>query len=193
MAWMDGNGLYHGTWDQTDSGAAIREWKPTRDALAGVMRDAGCMKCHGDAKGKPVAFESDWFNLQTPELSRILRAPIPPGGPGLGLGLCRDRKTDPARQRVRLLVDGYAHAVKPIKDFPRRLLPRPDTNGAPVISFASLDDTNRVRMLDIIRKARADALKQPRVDLPGAKVTGGACRARSLVEPALLPSADLTR
>lgn len=48
-------------------------------------------------------------------------------------------------------------------------------------------------MLDIIRKARADALKQPRVDLPGAKVTGGACGVVSLVEPALLPSADLTR
>lgn len=193
MAWMDGNGLYHGTWDQTDSGVAIREWKPTRDALAGVMRDAGCMKCHGDAKGKPVAFESDWFNLQTPELSRILRASMPAGAPGGGLGLCRDRKIDPARQRVRLLVDGYAHAVKPIKDFPRRPLQLRDTSGVPVISFASLDDTNRVRMLHIIRNARADALKQPRVDLPGAKIDGGSCRTLSLVEPTVAPPVDLTR
>lgn len=188
MAWMDSNGLYHGTWDQTDAGAAIKQWPAARDALAGVMRDAGCMKCHGNDKGQPLLFESDWFNLQTPELSRILRAPQPPEAPGGGLGLCRDRKVDPARLRVRLLVDGYAHAVKPIEQFPRRILTPPDTSGAPVVSFAAPDDPHRQRLLEIIRQARAGALENPRVDLPGAKIDGGSCRTLSLVEPAPAPS-----
>lgn len=174
MAWMDSNGLYHGTWDQTESGAAIKEWQPARTALTAVMRDAGCVKCHGNEKGELLLFESDWFNLQTPELSRILRAPMAAGG--AGLGLCRDRKVDPARQRVRLLVDGYAHAVKPVEQFTRRMLPPPDASGAPAVTFATAADPNRLRMLEIIRSARAAALTHPRVDLPGAEIIGGSSR-----------------
>lgn len=188
MAWMDSNGLYHGTWDQTDAGAAIKQWPAAREALAGVMRGAGCMECHCNDQGQPVLFENDWFNLQTPELSRILRAPQPPDAPGGGLGLCRKRKVDPARHRVRLLVDGYAHAVKPIEQFPRRVLPPPDTSGAPVVSFAAPNDPNRQRMLEIIRQARVGALENPRVDLPGAKIDGGSCRTLTLAEPALAAS-----
>lgn len=190
MAWIDTNGLYHGTWDQTESGAAIPEWKPARDALAGVMAEAGCLKCHGDGKGQVALFESDWFNLQTPELSRILRAPQAAGATGGGLGLCRDRKVDPSRQRIRLLVNGYAHAVKPIEQFPRRAVPPPDAGGAPVVSFSSPDDPHRRRMLEIIRSARAEALQHPRVDLPGANVIGGACRVLSMADPATPPSPE---
>ena len=39
------------------------------------MRAAGCLECHGQ-KGKVTYFENDWVNLQRPELSRILRAPL---------------------------------------------------------------------------------------------------------------------
>jgi hypothetical protein len=189
MAWMDSNGLYHGTWDYTDHGCAVRNWKPTRDALVAEMRAAGCTRCHGDKPGnnaQPLVFENDWFNLKDPPLSRILRAPLPAGGDGLGLGLCRDRKADPARQRVRLLVKGYAHAVKPIEEFERRKIVPPDPSGRPVVSFASSGDQHYQAMLAIIRKARQVALATPRVDMPGAVRIAGASR-RSV--PAPVPEA----
>jgi mono/diheme cytochrome c family protein len=187
MAWMDTNGVYHGTWDQTAGGAAVAAWPAARDALVGVMREAGCVRCHGDDQGRVARFESDWINLQSPDASRILRAPMPAGSPGLGLGLCRDRPVDPARQRVRLLVDGYAHAVKPIDHFPRRVLDAPVSDGPPVVSFSGPDDPHRQRMAGIIRQARDEALRNPRVDMPGAVVIGGSCRSVSLAHPATPP------
>ncbi len=179
MAWIDGNGLYHGTWDSTESGCAIREWKPARKALADAMAKAGCLRCHGDDAGKLRYFEEDWINLEHPELSRILRAPLAAGPEGLGL--CRDRKVDPRRQRIRQLVDGYAHAVRPIAAFPRREYLAPDPSGAPAISFASTNDPTRLAMLAIIRDARKQALAHPRVDMPGARIVPGGSRHRGVL------------
>jgi hypothetical protein len=175
MAWMDSNGLYHGTWDYTANGCATPAWKSTKQRLVSVMESAGCAKCHGGTNGI-ARFEGDWFNLREPEFSRILRAPLPKDAKGYGLGLCRDRKVDPKQQRLRLLVDGYAHAVKPVADFPRRELKQGDTNGAPVASLASVKDAPYQKMLAVIRRGRDEALAAPRVDMPGAEIIAGACR-----------------
>jgi hypothetical protein len=139
------------------------------------MESAGCANCHGGTNGI-ARFESDWFNLREPELSRILRAPLPKDAKGFGLGLCRDRKVDAKQQRIRLLVDGYAHAVKPVQDFPRCELVRGDTNGAPVVTFDSIKDVRYQKMLAAIRRGRDEALAAPRVDMPGAEVIAGASR-----------------
>jgi hypothetical protein len=139
------------------------------------MHSAGCLRCHGD--GQRISyFENDWINLQTPEHSRILRAPLPQGSPGLGLGLCRDRRVDPARQRIHLLWNGYAHAVLPPEAFPKRPVVPYDPSGQPVASFASAQDIHYQTMLGIIREAREKVLANPRVDMPGAEVVPGACR-----------------
>lgn len=194
LAWIDTNGLYYGTWDYTSSGCAIREWNGLKASLTTRMQAAGCLECHGD--GKQVAyFENDWINLQTPEFSRILRAPLPVGGEGFGLGLCRQRKVDPARQRIHLLWKGYAHAVQPPEAFPKQLVVPPDPSGKPVTRFASNQDANYQAMLSIIREARQQALASPRIDMPGAEATAGACRmflppAVPAVAPPLLASAD---
>jgi hypothetical protein len=175
MAWIDSNGLYYGTWDSTSAGCGIKNWAPTRDALIAAMNNAGCMSCHGD-KGKPAFFEEDWFNLKDPEMSRILRAPLSAGQDGYGLGLCRERKVDPRRQRIRQLVSGYAHAVQPVEAFARRQYLPPDLDGEPVASFASTADPQYRAMLEIIRNARQIALATPRIDMPGAKIIPGESR-----------------
>ncbi|MBI5383538.1 MAG: PD40 domain-containing protein [Verrucomicrobia bacterium] len=175
MAWIDSNGLYHGSWDYSPSGCATPAWKSTKQRLVSVMESAGCAKCHGGTNGI-ARFESDWFNLREPEFSRILRAPLPKDAKGYGLGLCRDRKVDAKQQRIRLLVDGYAHAVKPVQDFPRRELARGDTNSASVVSFTSVKDAPYQKMLAAIRRGRDEALAAPRVDMPGAEVIAGASR-----------------
>lgn len=174
MAWMDSNGLYHGTWNSTPVGCAVPNWQSTRNALATEMSAAGCNKCHG-TEGKALVFESDWFNLQRPELSRILRAPLAAGSDGFGLGLCRDRIAG-AEQRVRLLVEGYAHAVKPIEQFPKREIKPWNTNGTAVVTFGSTNHPGYQRMLTTIQKARLSALRNPRVDMPGAEVSEGQSR-----------------
>lgn len=175
MAWIDTNGLYHGTWDYSPAGCAIAEWNGLRGALVSRMQAAGCMTCHG-AGGQPVFFENDWINLEKPELSRILRAPLAAGGEGFGLGFCRDRKVDPQRQRLRLLRNGYAHAVQPPEAFPRQPVLPPDPSGEPVVSFASVQDDHYQNMLAIIREGREAALAHPRIDMPGAEVVAGSCR-----------------
>ncbi len=184
MAWIDSNGLYHGTWDYTDNGCAIKNWAATKQALTAEMQKAGCLKCHGDGK-QAFTFENDWINLQDPHFSRILRAPLastPPSPPlgkggiedGFGLGLCRNRKlTD---RRLKLLWSGYAHAVLPLDKFPKVALQPRSTEGKPVVSFTSNADPHYQNVLAIIRKARAQALASPRQDMPGADVSAGACR-----------------
>jgi hypothetical protein len=175
LAWIDTNGLYHGTWDYTSSGCAIQDWPRTTAALADAMRSAGCQRCHGSGD-RPSFFENDWINLKDPEWSRILRAPLARNGAGAGLALCRDRKVAPSRQRLHLLWKGYAHAVQPVEAFERHDFVPPDRSGEPVISFTSTSDPNYQSMLGLIRDGRARALANPRVDMPGADILPGACR-----------------
>ena len=175
MAWMDSNGLYHGTWNATNSGCAIKDWKSTQAQLVAEMQKAGCFECHAE-KGKLAFIENDWINLQNPQWSRILRAPLSSEGEGYGLSTCRDRKIDPRRQRIHLLWRGYAHAVQPPEAFPKHEVLPPDPSGEPAISFASTEDEHYQRMLSIIRGARDVALANPRVDMPGAEVIAGMCR-----------------
>ena len=176
MAWIDSNGLYRGTWDSTTNGCATTGWKTTRESLITEMQKAGCVCCHGDEKGKPLFFEEDWINLEQPELSRMLRAPLPAGAEGFGRGLCRGQPVDPKQQRVRQLVDGYAHAVKPVEAFARRTLIAPDRSGTAVISSASTQSADYQSMLAIIRRGQRLALAEPRVDMPGAKIVPGKSR-----------------
>lgn len=183
MAWIDSNGLYHGTWDSTASGCATKGWKATREALIAEMRSADCMRCHGDPKGNPVLFEEDWVNLEQPELSRILRAPLVAGADGYGLGFCRERVINPKQQRVRQLVNGYAHAVQPVEAFARRSYTAPNRSGASVVSFTSTQNAHYQAMLSILRQGRKLALAEPRVDMPGAEIIPG--ESRQLIAPSL--------
>ncbi len=175
MAWIDTNGLYYGTWNSTTAGCAIKEWNSTQAALVAQMQTSGCLECHGEG-GKITFFENDWINLQRPEWSRILRAPLSSEGEGLGLATCRDRKIDPRRQRIHLLWKGYAHAVQPPEAFPKNEVLPADPSGEPVVTFASTEDPRYQKMLSIIRGAREAALADPRVDMPGAEVIAGICR-----------------
>jgi len=182
LAWIDTNGLYHGTWDYTDHGCRIGTWPQTKQALTDQMEAAGCMRCH--KKKDKVQFENDWFNLERPEFSRILRAPLAEGKEGWGLGLCRDRKADPDRQRVRLLATGgYIHHVLALESLKPKTVEPPDDTGKPVVSFASAADEHYQAMLAIIQRARRRALSQPRVDMPGAEIKAGAFR--QLISPPL--------
>ncbi|OQB87177.1 MAG: hypothetical protein BWX88_00588 [Planctomycetes bacterium ADurb.Bin126] len=172
MAWIDSNGLFHGNWDYTKNGPAIRSWAATRKALRAKLDQLGCMKCHTDKH-----IENDWINLRQPQLSRVLRAPLKAGGDGFGAALCRNAKQDPERIRTRLLYNGfYQHAVQPLKAYESRELPPPNTQGEPVITFASTADAGYQDLLAIIRSGREQALAAPRVDMPGAEIIAGASR-----------------
>jgi hypothetical protein len=135
------------------------------------MQAAGCARCHGEAR--QARFEGDWFNLRTPEWSRILRAPMAKEKGGLGLALCRDRPVDGRRRRVAILLSGYAHAVTPVENFRVPQPWRADDSGEPVVTLASTADPHYQAMLDIIRRARQDALAHPRRDMPGATILPG--------------------
>ena len=175
MAWIDTNGLFHGTWNYTEHGSALSHWGQTQQALVNEMQSAGCLKCHGD--GRQIAtFENDWINLQAPEMSRLLRAPLAPGSDGYGLGWCRERRVTAEDRRLRLLWNGYAHAVQPTEAFPRQERRRPDRTGDPVVSFASPADPHYQALLAIIDSARQQALAAPRIDMPGAEPVAGTCR-----------------
>jgi len=175
LAWIDTNGLYHGHWDATTAGCGIRQWNNIKGPLIAEMHKAGCLECHGN--GNQISyFENDWINLREPGLSRILRAPLAEGDEGLGLARCRDRQVNPDRQRIRLLVKGYAHAVQPPEAFPKRTYEPYDPSGQAVTRFASVDDPRYQAMLKIIRDARVEVLANPRIDMPGAQVVAGSCR-----------------
>ena len=170
FAWIDSNGLYHGTWDYTTNGCQIREWDKFKTNLIGHMKQADCMRCHSEGR-----FEEDWINLENPQFSRLLRAPLAKSKEGFGLEMCRDHKASPER-RVRMLISGYAHAIQPIAAF----APKPrfvaSTNGTPVASFASIGDPHYQAMLQTIREAAKKALASPRQDMPGADILPGAPR-----------------
>ncbi len=183
LAWIDTNGLYHGTWDYTESGCSIGAWGEVKEALTGHMRGAGCLECHGD-DARPTFFDGDWFNLQRPELSRILRAPLAAGGDGFGLAFCRDRAVERSEQRVHLMrTGGYVHHVLPLEDFAPEPAPQLAKGRPQVVTFASTADPRYQAMLATIREGRRRALATPRVDMPGARVQPGECR--QLVPPPL--------
>ncbi len=175
MAWIDSNGLYYGTWNYTSHGYALGAWGSTAKKLQAEMTKAKCTDCHGNLIG------GDWINLQTPELSRILRAPLKAGAKGLGMEICRNHKMDPRRSRIRLLRKGYAHAVRPIEAFAPQPIPPRAEGSKPQQSFASTDDPHYRAMLEIIRQGRQQALAAPRVDMPGAQVIAG--RDRMFIPP----------
>jgi len=180
LAWIDSNGQYNGTWDYVSTGFYGAGWKETKQKLMTEMQQAGCMECHV-AKN----FENDWFNLKDPKFSRILRAPLPKGKEGHGLGLCRARKADASFDRLRMMTSGgYQHAVKPLEWFPAQKWKEWDESGEPHVSFASAADETYQKMLGIIEQGRTTTLSKPRVDMPGANIIAGTWRR---IVPVILP------
>ena len=191
FAWLDSNGVYFGTWDYTDAGPGAKPFMDTVERVKGVMVEAGCVQCHGNANGQISRFDQ-WVNLDRPEMSRVLRAPLPvsiTAEGGYGLALCRDRKLDSAFSRKGLIYGfGYAHGVLPLDRFPTQTWPAWPTAGEPVTSWASPEDPHYVKMLGILREGRDAQLAAPRIDMPGAEWVGGGVRegrSRHLRPPSL--------
>jgi len=163
LAWMDTNSNYYGTWDYTPN-ATCGAILTTKGPLGKVMQAAGCNECH--AAGH---IGNDWVNLQTPEWSRILRAPMAKSKSTLGVAFCRKQK---ARQGYPLITqrDQPPDIVRPTRQ------PEWDSGGDVHTTFASAGNEHYQAMLAIIRQARAEALAKPRVDMPGAEITAGECR-----------------
>jgi len=162
LAWMDGNGNYFGTWDYTEH-ATCNALPATRDKLLVEMERGGCLRCHHKEIG------NDWVNLRTPERSRILRAPMAEGT-GLGLGWCRERKARPPDRPFVTKRQQPPDVFRPYRK------PARDASGDAIVA---LDGTNAPAyraMLGIIVEAREQALKTPRVDMPGAEIIPGRCR-----------------
>ena len=168
MAWMDGNSNYYGTWDYTQH-ATCEAILRLKGPLTSAMQEAGCVKCH-----QPGHIGSDWVNLKRPEWSRIVRAPLAKSAGGLGLQWCRKR----AARAGLPLVD---QRVMPPDRFHPLELPEPDLSGEPQPTFASADDPRYRGMLRAIRRAAAEALGAPRVDMPGAAAIAGVCRFQQVV------------
>jgi hypothetical protein len=179
LAWIDANGPYHGTWNYTPRAFKLTEWTDAKKQLTAEMKAAGCTRCHDPGR----RFENDWLNLEKPERSRILRAPLAKGGDGLGEALCRDGKVDGFR-RLRVFSTGrYEHAVKPLKSFPAqtwRAWDKGPSSGDPVISFENTENAHYRKMLGIIVRARESALKNPRLDMPRGEVFAIAGRHRNI-------------
>ena len=163
LAWMDTNSNYYGTWDFTEN-ATCNAILSTRGPLSAAMQAAGCTECHA-----PGHIGNDWVNLQKPEWSRILRAPMARSEGGLGVAFCRQRK---AQTGYRLIDQG----VQPPDVLKESIQPPWYPSGEEHVSFASTDDEHYQAMLAVIRQARAEALAKPRVDMPGAEITPGEIR-----------------
>lgn len=180
FAWMDSNGIYFGTWDYTDAGALS---KPYQDAVAAIktaMKDADCVSCHANNQGKIARFDH-WINLDRPEMSRVLRAPLPASATaagGYGLALCRNRNVDHNVSRRGLLFKiPYQHAVRNLDFFPTQTWPDVwPPEGEALTPFASTQDAHYQNMLTIIRQAREAQLAVPRIDMPGAAWAGNGIR-----------------
>ena len=169
LAWMDGNCNYYGSWDYSTN-ATCKAILETEDKLIAEMKTANCMSCHQEKIG------NDWVNVRGPEKSRILRAPMAKGK-GLGLGWCKQEK---APAVVFELInpnwgppDVFRHLRKTA----------PKTEGEVVSTFANTDHASYQAMLKIIENAKADALKTPRVDMPGAEIIEGRCRELTPIAP----------
>ncbi|MDR1142194.1 MAG: hypothetical protein LBL62_10910, partial [Planctomycetaceae bacterium] len=180
LAWIDSNGLYYGTWNYSPNGYMLPKWQKLKSELIDVMSDAGCLTCHAQEKGNVKRFEPDWINLEKPEWSRILRAPLPKSseqGFGNGLGFCRNTKVDQDWQRLRMMTNStYQHAVKDLDWFPKQNWRTWDKSGEPVVSFESVDDPNYRKMLRLIEATRYEMLGTPRIDMPNAVSVDGRFR-----------------
>jgi len=189
FTWIDGNGLYFGTWDYTKAGPFAREYTQAKNKLIAEMKQSRCAECHLDNNGNVRRFD-DWINLENPTWSRILRAPLAKDAGGESL--CRDRKFNQSFSRRGLMYQsGYEHAVKDLDKFPTQqwVSWEKSLEGEPVDSFASTDDPVYQRMLGIITEARARQLMTPRVDMPYANEIGDgiiAGRSRQII-PQPLP------
>jgi len=180
LAWMDGNGNYYGTWNWSDT-ATTDAILSAGTAVAEVMQRAGCVKCHEAKAG------NDWINLQSPDLSRVLRAPLDASAP-LGLGWCRERKAAAPWPLVKQPASQPPDVFKPHHSSKR------DANGLPLVTFASNTNAFYREMLVAIQRARHEALASPRVDMPGATLHPGECRqlvAVGLPETPLMLRADV--
>ncbi|MGL6196692.1 MAG: LamG-like jellyroll fold domain-containing protein [Thermoguttaceae bacterium] len=189
FTWMDSNGLYFGSWDYTQTGAFAREYNVAKNELITLMKNSKCAECHTDDNGNIRRFD-DWINLEKPELSRILRAPLTDSNGngtsenGYGLALCRDRKANQRFSRLGLMFQsGYEHAVRNLDEFPTQVWQNWDDSlkGTPVVTFESTSDPTYQKMLEIIKDARVRQLVNPRVDMPfsdeiGKGVTAGRYR-----------------
>lgn len=162
MAWMDGNCNYLGTWDWTEH-ATCNAILDAGNSLASSMKQSGCTRCHEAKVG------NDWINLQRPEWSRMLRAPMAASSSSLALGWCRERK-------ARAVLPLVKQTAQPPDVFAPKSTPPPHPGDAVAFTFVSTADTNYQAMLAIIRRARAEALAEPRVDMPGAGIEPGECR-----------------
>ncbi|MHB8900125.1 MAG: HzsA-related protein, partial [Thermoguttaceae bacterium] len=163
LAWMDTNSNYYGTWDYTPY-ATCQAILETQAPLCDVMKAAGCTRCHA-----PGHIGSDWVNLETPEWSRILRAPMAKADGGLGVEFCRPRKAARGYPLV-------TQAVQPPDVFLPSIEPECNPEGQPHVTFSGTEDPQYRPMLGIIRQAQARALARPRVDMPGAEIEPGRCR-----------------
>ena len=198
FTWIDGNGLYHGTWDYTKAGPRAGEYVSAKNKLIGVMKRSSCAECHLDANGEVKRFD-DWINLEYPERSRILRAPLAEDAGGVAL--CRGRKFNQSFSRIGLMFQsGYEHAVRNLDEFPTQqwVSWEESLEGTPVVSFESTDDPTYQRMLEIIEEARTRQLVKPRVDMPFANEIGGgiiAGRSRQIIPqplPEVLPDVEIS-
>jgi len=193
FAWMDSNGIYFGTWDYTMTGPTSKPFLKAVTNVKRVMTEAGCVSCHTNEKGEIKRFDQ-WINLASPEMSTVLRAPLPVSDQaegGYGLALCRNRKVDQSFSRKGLIYGfGYAHQVMNLEDFPTQAWPKVwPPEGEPLTSFASINDPHYQKILKIIRDARNEQLSVPRIDMPGADIVGEGIhegRARQII-PQPLP------
>ncbi len=170
FAWMDTNSNYYGTWDYSPHATCDAILK-LRQPLTRMMSEAGCMNCHQDG-----FIGNDWVNLQKPEWSRILRAPLA-AGEGLGVAFCRNRK---ARNGYPLVTQ----ATQPPDVVKPGMQPEWDPSGEVRVSFRSTNDPHYQQILSAILGARAEALATPRIDMPGAEILPGLCR---LQQPVNVP------
>ena len=198
FTWIDSNGIYNGTWDYTAAGPRAGEYVSAKNKLIAEMKRSRCAECHLDANGEVKRFD-DWINLERPEHSRILRAPL--AKEAGGEALCRDRKFDQSFSRLGLMFQsGYEHAVRDLDKFPtQQWIPwEKSLAGEPVAVFSSTHDPTYQKMLEIIEEARARQLVKPRVDMPFANEIGDgiiAGRSRQIIPqplPEPLPKVEIS-
>ncbi|MCL2104283.1 MAG: hypothetical protein FWH21_04410 [Kiritimatiellaeota bacterium] len=176
FAWMDSNGMYFGTWDYTKAPPEAEAYKRAVAQIKGVMKKTDCVSCHADGDGTITRFDN-WINLDRPEMSLVLRAPLKQSfaaGGGYGLALCRDRKVDLSFTKRGVLYGfGYEHAVKDLDKFPSQKWESTwPTEGKVVVPLASTNEPVYQQMLKIIRDVRIELLAKPRIDMPFADLVG---------------------